>query len=229
MALEKLKIKIEEIPDDFETEIQVVMFNPQQITIQKSAWKPAESSSLPTATIDQPKTLDIDLFFDTTLSKTNSSFSIKRLEHSFKPTFLQDFTPEDVQKYTKPIFDLTQKQEGKERPPRCKILWGKKTLLSMGILTDVTETLTHFWQDGTPVRATLSCKFQEWESSIFQQKAANLPDDPTRIVKRGETLSSIAAEEYGDPSQWRIIARENYLTNPRQLVPGQILTIPPSP
>ena len=47
------------------------------------------------------------------------------------------------------------------------------------------------------------------------------------MVKRGETLSSIAQEEYGDPNLWRIIANENRLLNPRKLKPGLVLTIPP--
>ncbi|MFN9943602.1 MAG: LysM peptidoglycan-binding domain-containing protein, partial [bacterium] len=52
-------------------------------------------------------------------------------------------------------------------------------------------------------------------------------DDPVRIVRRGETLSSIANEEYGDPALWRIIANENNLINPRALTAGLVLTIPP--
>ncbi|MGH2412760.1 MAG: LysM peptidoglycan-binding domain-containing protein, partial [Microcystaceae cyanobacterium] len=52
-------------------------------------------------------------------------------------------------------------------------------------------------------------------------------DDPVRIVRRGETLSSIATEEYNDPSLWRLIAQENRLDDPRKLTPGQVLTVPP--
>jgi len=48
----------------------------------------------------------------------------------------------------------------------------------------------------------------------------------TRTVRRGETLSSIAAEEYQDPTRWRPIADANSLNDPRQLRPGQVLAIP---
>ena len=48
----------------------------------------------------------------------------------------------------------------------------------------------------------------------------------TRVVRRGDTLSAIAAEEYGDPAVWRPIARANGIVDPRRLPPGQVLTIP---
>jgi nucleoid-associated protein YgaU len=46
-------------------------------------------------------------------------------------------------------------------------------------------------------------------------------------VKEGETISLIAAQEYGDPSLWRIIADENRLEDPRRLAVGSLLVIPP--
>jgi hypothetical protein len=95
-----------------------------------------------------------------------------------------------------------------------------------GFLTSVSKTLTQFLEDGTPVRATLDCTFEEWIEPGKAKKIENLIDDPVRVVRRGETLSSIAAQEYGDPALWRVIARENRLEDP-QVVPGQVLTVPP--
>lgn len=46
-------------------------------------------------------------------------------------------------------------------------------------------------------------------------------------MRRGETLTSIAAEEYNNPALWRVIAAANRLDNPRQITPGQRLTVPP--
>ena len=42
----------------------------------------------------------------------------------------------------------------------------------------------------------------------------------------GDALWRIAAEEYGDPAQWRPIAAANNITNPRVLEPGTELIIP---
>ena len=46
------------------------------------------------------------------------------------------------------------------------------------------------------------------------------------IVRRGDTLSSIANDEYRDPGLWRPIAQANGIFNPRILEPGTQLLIP---
>ncbi len=152
----------------------------------------------------------------------------------FFDTTLLGVPPENVQNYTRKIFNLTQPRIGTnpKRPPRCQLIWGTisgkdSILLPDGFLESVSKTLTQFLEDGTPVRATLNCTFKEWREPKKKAKIANPIDDPVRIVKQGETLSSIATEEYGNPALWRIIAEENQLTNPRILNPGMVLTIPP--
>jgi len=210
MALEKLKIKAEKSSDgDFADEIEV-LFNPNQVQINKIGWRVGDKGLIPA---DDLATLTIELFFDTTLTGS---------------------PPDNVQQYTKKIFNLTQPRIGTstKRPPRCKLVWGtiggkSSVLLPDGILESVNKTLTQFLEDGTPVRATLNCTFREWTEPEKQRKEENLIDDPVRIFKRGETLSSIAYEEYGDPALWRIIAEENRLYNPRKISPGLVLTIPP--
>ena len=52
------------------------------------------------------------------------------------------------------------------------------------------------------------------------------PEFTTRLVKRGDTVSSIAAEIYRDPGLWRRIAEANNLDDPRQLHIGLRLAIP---
>lgn len=204
MALEKLKVKIEESPNQLTKEVEV-LFNPNQVVISKTGWN-EDGKDKGFVFVDEPASLSIELFFDTTLSK---------LPHG------------NVQKYTQPIYSLTQIKGNLQRPPLCKLIWGKTELLPLGLLKSVTKTLTHFLEDGTPVAAKLSCNFQEWQDSTQQKKIQNPIDDPIRIVRQGETLSSIAAEEYNDPSLWRVIALENRLDNPRLLTPGQRLMVPP--
>jgi nucleoid-associated protein YgaU len=45
-------------------------------------------------------------------------------------------------------------------------------------------------------------------------------------VKRGDTLSSIAARELGNASRWREIAALNGIRDPRSIKPGQQLVMP---
>jgi len=215
MSLEKLTIYAEKStgqkPNKFPLLIKVP-FNPNQITITKSVGG-VEQQGENYNFLEDPATLSINLFFDTTLKKN---------------------PPENVQNYTRLIYNLAQINLNLQRPPRCRLVWGTisgkdSVLLPDGFLISVTKTLTHFLEDGTPVRATLDCTFKEWQEPGIKAKIGNPIDDPVRIVKRGESLSSIATEEYGDPSLWRVIAAENRLINPRILNPGMVLTIPPLP
>ena len=49
----------------------------------------------------------------------------------------------------------------------------------------------------------------------------------TRTLRRGDSLASLAAEEYGDPGRWRPIAEANRIDNPLRVEPGAVLVIPP--
>jgi nucleoid-associated protein YgaU len=49
------------------------------------------------------------------------------------------------------------------------------------------------------------------------------------VVSEGETLSSIAGREYGDPRLWRVIAIANRLQRARRLPPGLTLLLPRLP
>ena len=65
-----------------------------------------------------------------------------------------------------------------------------------------------------------------WQARVraFELHSADVPR--TRRVTRTDTLASIAAQEYGDPSLWREIARANHVVNPLRLRPGDVLVIP---
>ncbi len=225
MALEKLKIKIETSSGLYNDEVEV-LFNPNQLAYSRSGGKLNTDGQLIGS--DEPATLSVDLFFDTTIKDT-----IRGL----KPTILEMlnpsgyYTPKNVEEFTDPIYNLTQKKGAgafdPARPSLCQLYWGGEKMLFQGFLQQVTKTVTQFLEDGTPVRATLSCTFIEWEDPETTKRKINPIDDPIRIVKEGETLSSIAAEEYNDPSLWRIIAETNNLNNPRIITAGQSLTIPP--
>jgi len=211
MTLQKLTIKAEKKQEGDFRDIFEVLFNPNQIDITKTGWDTKGASPVASQSLTS---LSFNLFFDTTLL---------------------GYPPPNVQNYTSKIFSLTQPRIGTgkyKRPPRCQLIWGTisgkdSILLPDGFLEQVTKSLTHFWEDGTPVRATMNCNFKEWIEPQKKQKIANPIDDPVRIVKRGETLSSIATEEYGDPALWRVIAHQNRLSDPLRIEPGKILTIPP--
>jgi Contractile injection system tube protein/LysM domain len=211
-----------------------VLYNPNQIQIVQVGWQHGDRNSLIPA--NTPATLSLDLFFDTSLPDSLPSL----LDLASAASYLAAMPvpvpkvsiAKDVRPYTKKIIALTQ-QDGtlskRPRPPICLLQWGRLTepFEFWGVLMQVTTSYTRFLSDGTPTRANLSCSFEEWQPAQTQQKRSKPVDDPTRIVKRGETLSSIAAEEYNDPALWRVIASANRITDPRRLTPGQLLTVPP--
>jgi hypothetical protein len=136
----------------------------------------------------------------------------------------------DVRTFTDEIYRLLAIDPGEHRPPLCRFVWGKFVFRCM--VERVAGRFTLFLPDGTPVRATLTVTFKEYrdprlEASDPHRESAD--HTKTRAVKRGETLASIAAEEYGDPGAWRPIAVANGIDNPRRLVAAQVLVIPPLP
>lgn len=99
----------------------------------------------------------------------------------------------------------------------------------MWVLENLSQRFTLFLSDGTPVRATLTCTFKQWraadeEARVQDKRSADVVK--TRTARRGDTLSSIAAEQYRDPTLWRPIAEANSIDDPRALKPGQVLVIP---
>ena len=86
-----------------------------------------------------------------------------------------------------------------------------------------------FDEQGHPVRATLSCTFVEHRDveKLFVANPLNSPDTTKyHTVRQGDSLWSLAAEEYGDARQWRAIAAANGLSNPRRLRTGEVLVVP---
>lgn len=242
MALIKLIIAVEDSNHQFPYQNAItVLYNPSQITIQKTGWindKDGKPFSNPS-----PAILNVDLFFDTSIpsdlsnSRENSNLFGKVSLGLEK--YVDDFV--DVRNYVNKIFNLTNPKSELKRPPICRLIWGgrnealarlegyKGTVMFQGVLQNVTKTFTRFTAQGIPVRATLSCTFLEYEDTAQQVKKLNPIDDPTRIIKQGETLSSIAQEEYGNSALWRVIADANRLINPRNLEVGSVLIVPPLP
>jgi Contractile injection system tube protein/LysM domain len=134
----------------------------------------------------------------------------------------------DVRNYTNKIYGLLGIKSDTHVPPICTFIWGNFTFTC--VLERVGGRFTLFLADGTPVRATLSVTFKEFievEMEVRRTPTESADHTKTRSVQRGDTLSSIAAAEYGDSARWRPIAETNRIDNPRVLEPGRLLVIPP--
>jgi nucleoid-associated protein YgaU len=58
------------------------------------------------------------------------------------------------------------------------------------------------------------------------QGATNTQTSATYAVKKGDTLSTIAAQFLGDRNRWREIAAANPGIAPDALKPGQVVVLP---
>ena len=137
---------------------------------------------------------------------------------------------EDVRRHTNRIYELLDVDPKSHRPPVVKFAWGGFSFRCM--VERVSGRFTLFLDSGVPVRATLTVSFKQYVDPAESPKAPKTESSDhvkTYIVKLGDSLSSIAAAEYGDPTAWRPIAAGNAIDNPRLLEPGRRIVIPPLP
>ena len=216
----------------------VALFNPAEINISRSVSyeqkRVANSSDSGYFDIVQKlkaveaATLSIDLFFDTYEARGDVGSWKRAAASMIAPTNpFQTGDATDVTDLTDEVAKLAVPHKEIHRPPLCHLHWGSFDIFT-GVLTSLDQRFTMFLEDGTPVRATLSCSFVEYRT-VAHRRAGELHSADvakTRTVRRNDTLQSIAAEQYDDPGLWRVIARANKITNPRRLVPGTVLMIP---
>jgi LysM repeat protein len=187
------------------------MFNPEEYSLNKdnnyaSQAIPGLTSPLLQFVHGNLQTLDMELFFDTFDSQ------------------------QDVRTRTSQIFSLLAIDSDLHTPPVLQVTWG--TLDFRCVLAKVNQKFIRFFSDGRPGRARLTVTFNEYLDAATQVAQANLqsPDfHKAYTVKQGDTISAIAARYYEDATKWRPIALANALVDPRSIVPGQVIQIPPLP
>ena len=190
-------------------------FNPKEYTISKSStWtRPTTPSATQTPTPEfrnpDPRSLSMELFLDGWESPSGDvSTDVETLFGMTVPTSssLDQRTPQ---------------------PPVVAFMWGTKPIIK-GFIKQVSARYNMFKSDGTPVRATLNVTVEE------------IPDDPARTnptsggpagrrthtVVDGDSLQSVAYQEFGDAGLWRALADLNGIDDPLSLSPGQSLFIP---
>lgn len=213
------------------------LFNPAEISLSRSAvWEQQQTvgqAAPKGAAVEQEfRSIDaekfsIELFFDTYGSRSALVTGAAAAASFLPASLIPGRQSSDVRQYTDQIAKLVEVDTELHRPPVCDLRWGVFDIFT-GVLTSLIQRFTLFLDDGTPVRATLTCDFTEVGSQA-RARATELHSSDvakTRQVQRYDTLQSLAADEYGDPSLWRPIATANGIVNPRDLRPGTMLTIP---
>ncbi len=164
------------------------------------------------------------------IAGNSTTLNVTFFFNTYKPPTLEKDSEggSDVTKYTKKIADLIAIKGSLHRAPMVTFSWG--SIQFTGFIVSVKENYTMFLADGMPVRAKVDVTFKS-VYDISKKKRVSPFESPdrtkVRTVLQGEALWSIAAEEYGQPERWRVIARENGILNPLNVRPGQILKLPP--
>jgi nucleoid-associated protein YgaU len=130
-------------------------------------------------------------------------------------------------KYVNALERALKRDEKLHAPPIVDFIWAEQIFRGVLVSLDITYTLFHI--DGKPLRAKLAVKLKEYRPVKVQlrENENTSPDVEKRyVVRTGETLSSISAAVYRDPSKWRELAVANAITDPTRLSPGIVLTVP---
>lgn len=114
-------------------------------------------------------------------------------------------------------------------PNYLEVVWGNGTQFYCR-LTGLDIDYLLFRSDGTPLRAKLSVRFQQYLSPTQIEQSANKssPDlTHARVVVAGDTLPAMCARIYGDSKYYLGVAAYNGLSQFRKLTPGSTLVFPP--
>jgi LysM repeat protein len=210
MPLAKVKITIEYTGESFNA-----LFNPEEYTVNKdnnyaSQAIPGLSGPILQFVHGNMRTLEMELFFDTYDTPT--------------------LPKQDVRDLTNKLVNLLAIDPNLHAPPVVRISWA--SLQFRGVLARASQKFILFMDDGTPVRARVTCTFNEFidpeqEAKQVNRQTADL--SKVHVVAEGETLSGIASVLYEDPKLWRPIAINNNIDDPRSIFVGQQLLIPKLP
>lgn len=190
-------------------------YNPTTVSLSKDArW---EATSSPTSEAPQtqfigsgPRRLSMQLFFDTRAGGPGSVWrAVETLFSWLSPT------PQSVRKQS-------------PQPPLLLLTWGSQHYLD-ACLREVRAQYTMFDPAGAPTRATVDVSLEEVATPAARQNptSGGIAGRRSRSLVAGDTLASIAWQEYGDPQRWRALARVNGIDDPSRLRPGAEVLVPP--
>ncbi len=206
-----------------------VQFNPTELTLDKGVQLaeiniPGLDAPLQQFVRGQAEKLSVELFFDTTDDGMGAGAT-------------------SVTSHTDEIYKLAKIESSTHAPPIVTFIWNEHfpgDSLSLdsggqlrnsftGVVESVKQQLTLFSPEGVPLRAKVNLEIREYRTLEDQLDQLNLnsPDRThSHVLKRHENLWAVAEAVYRRPDEWRRIADENGINDPRRLTPGSFLVVP---
>jgi len=188
-----------------------VLFNPTEYNVEYSAnfqeaTPPGLSNPVVQFVNGNARVLTMDLLFDT----------------------WTDGQSQNVLELTAPLTDLLSIDAELHAPPRVEFRWG--VFRFVAVVEKISQRLTMFASDGTPVRATLSVSFKQYRpiaEQLDDPRRNSADKTKRRVLEAHDSIWLMAAREYGQPGYWRLIAAHNDVDDPRRIPPGTVLVLPP--
>lgn len=121
---------------------------------------------------------------------------------------------------------------GATSPPELRFSWGalqiNEASTFVGHLEQVEVTYELFSRDGRPLRAQVNLTLKSLSEEPGRTNPTSGADRSrrSRVLRRGESLQSIAYAVYGDAGVWRSIATMNDIDDPFRVPPGRELLLP---
>jgi hypothetical protein len=134
----------------------------------------------------------------------------------------------DVSELIKKLTALVRIDGKTHAPPRVEFRWGLFSFKA--VVEKLTQRFTMFLSDGTPVRATVGITFKQYKplaEQLTDPRRNSADKTKRREMSADDSIWLLANAEYGDPRDWRVIARHNRIDDPRAIRPGAVLEVPP--
>jgi hypothetical protein len=185
-------------------------FNPKEITIARTAeWKSKDSKkpAMPEYVGTKNSAITVEMFFDAS-EGGDVGDAVDKLLACTEPH--------------------AKTKKDKPSPPFVSFGWGVKTYIDQAVVKSVSVKFTRFRADGTPIRAVATVTLEELKPAEAKQNptSGSFAVEVERVVRPGDTLASVAYEELGSPTLWRIVAEANHIDDPFRLRPGTPLIVP---
>jgi nucleoid-associated protein YgaU len=191
-------------------------FNPKAYTIQtKGNWKgssqPATDGPVPQWLGVEPPVLDVEILLD--------SFSVPPCEPLAVIAQLKQLT----------LPTALSMATGTSSAPIVMFGWGSNIIMDQAVVEWVNVEYQRFLL-GVPVRAkaTVHLRAVPLPSPLgpTNPTSGGLAAQRHRTVVEGDTLASIAYQEYKDPNKWRALAESNDIDDPMRVKEGTVLIVP---
>lgn len=126
------------------------------------------------------------------------------------------------------LSELVDYKESTHIPYKVAFCWGK--FVFKGVVSSLTINYQLFDRDGNAVQARVSMRIRGKEEKSEKNVLSKPFESPDRTKYRNlgpaDELWMLAYDEYDDAADWRHIAKENHILNPRKLDRTKMMKLP---